>query len=260
MPGPLPELVVEIQSAADAASQLHPEAVSTLIDPLPPAAATLTVSGETVYPHEPAAGCEIVKASPPIVTVAERPDVPVFAATAYATVPLPLPVAPEVIVTQALGVVALHAQPPGAVTVIVPLPPVAATACEVGVIVVSHDMAVCVTVNVFPAIVSVPVRDDVEVLAAALNETDPLPESDAPAVTVSQSSLLTAVHAQPDGAVTATVPVPPFAVTLCDLGEIVSVQPPLDISSTPFGRFAMSAPMSRPSVAASRNGLELTRR
>ena len=126
--------------------------------------------------------------------------------------------------------------------------------------VMSHEVPVWVTVNVLPAIVSVPVRDDVDVFAAALKLTEPLPEPDAPAVIVNHAALLTAVHAQPDGAVTATVPLPPFDVTLWDVGEIVSVQPPLDVSPTPFGRFAMSAPRSRPSVPASRNGLELTRR
>ena len=80
------------------------------------------------------------------------------------------------------------------------------------------------TVNVLPAIVSVPVRDDVEVLAAALKLTDPSPEPDAPAVIVNHAALLTAVHAQPDGAVTATVPLPPFDATFCEVGEIVSVQ------------------------------------
>lgn len=109
-----------------------------------------------------------MKACPPIVRVAERADVPVFAAIENATVPLPLPLAPEVIVTQGSGVVAVHAQLPGAVTATVPFPPDAATACDAGVIVTSHDMAACVTVNVIPAIVSVPVRDETDVLAAAL--------------------------------------------------------------------------------------------
>jgi hypothetical protein len=109
-----------------------------------------------------------VKACPPIVSVAERADVPVFAAIENATVPLPLPVAPDVIVAQESGVVAVQAQPPGAVTVTVPLPPAAATACDVGAIVTAHEMAACVTVNVLPAMVSVPVRDDTDVLAATL--------------------------------------------------------------------------------------------
>ncbi len=216
-------LVVEIQRAADAAIQLHPAAVSTSTEPVPPPAATLIAIGVIVYPHEPA-GCEIVNACPPIVSVDDRADVPVFAATENATVPLPLPLAPEVIVTQESGVVAVHAQAAAAVTVTLPLPPDAATACDVGVIVMSHGMPACVTVNVLPAIVSVPVRGDTDVFAAELKLTDPLPDPDAPDITVSQLLLLRAVQAQPPGADTATVPVPPFDTTLCDVGEIVSVQ------------------------------------
>jgi hypothetical protein len=165
-----------------------------------------------------------VNACPPIVSADERADAPVFAATENATVPLPLPLPPEVIVTQESAVVAVHEQLPGAVTVTVPLPPDAATACDAGVIVMSHGMPAWVTVNVLPAIVTVPVRGDTDVFAAELKLTEPLPAPDAPAVTVSQLSLLTAVQAQPAGAVTVTVPVPPFDTTLCDVGEIVSVQ------------------------------------
>jgi hypothetical protein len=165
-----------------------------------------------------------VNACPPIVSADERADAPVFAATENATVPLPLPLPPEVIVTQESAVVAVHEQLPGAVTVTVPLPPDAATACDAGVIVMSHGMPAWVTVNVLPAIVTVPVRGDTDVFAAELKLTEPLPAPDAPAVTVSQLSLLTAVQAQPAGAVTVTVPVPPFEATLCDVGKIVSVQ------------------------------------
>ena len=78
--------------------------------------------------------------------------------------------------------------------------------------------------NVFPAIVSVPVRDEVEVFAAAPKVTEPLPEPDAPALIVNHAALLTAVHAQPAGAVTATLPLPPVDATLWEVGEIVSVQ------------------------------------
>ena len=63
------------------------------------------------------------------------------------------------------------------------------------------------TVNVFPATVRVPERDDVEVFAVAEKETEPVPEPFDPAVTVSQVTLLAAVQAQPVSAVTETVPV-----------------------------------------------------
>jgi hypothetical protein len=65
----------------------------------------------------------------------------------------------------------------------------------------------------------VPVRA-VPPFAATLNETVPLPDPEAPAVSVIQSAFVTAVHAQPSPAVTATVPVPPADATGCDAGAI----------------------------------------
>ena len=65
----------------------------------------------------------------------------------------------------------------------------------------------CVTVTLWPAMVSVAVRAVAVVLATALNATVPLPVPLAPEVTVSQLALLAAVQAQPVGAVTDTEPV-----------------------------------------------------
>ena len=85
-----------------------------------------------------------------------------------------------------------------------------------------QEIPACVTVNVLPAIVTVPVRDDVLVLAATLRPTLPLPDPLAPDVTVIQPVLLlTAVHVQPLAADTLTVTVPPLEVTLWDVGVIV---------------------------------------
>jgi hypothetical protein len=55
VPGPVPVLVDEIQGALAAANQLHPADVSTVIDPLSPAAAALIDTGDSVYPHAGAA-------------------------------------------------------------------------------------------------------------------------------------------------------------------------------------------------------------
>ena len=60
---------------------------------------------------------------------------------------------------------------------------------------------------------------------AALNWTVPLPVPLAPEVIVSQEALLVAVKAQPAGAVTATLPVPPAAGTLVLVGAIETAQP-----------------------------------
>ena len=74
--------------------------------------------------------------------------------------------------------------------------------------------AAWLTVNVWPAIVIVPVRGLVFGLADALNATVPGPLPLAPLVTVSQPVLLlTPVHAHPAGAVTVVDPVPPPATT-----------------------------------------------
>jgi hypothetical protein len=83
---------------------------------------------------------------------------------------LPLPDAPAVTVNQLVALLtAVQLQPLPAVTVTVPV--VAAEDVrfeEVGEIVNVQATPACVTVNVWPAIVSVPVRDVVPVLAATL--------------------------------------------------------------------------------------------
>ena len=81
------------------------------------------------------------------------------------------------------------------------------------------------TVNVTPAIVSVPVRDEVEVFAATLNVTPPLPDvfGPPPAVTVIHEALLVADHEQPVGIVTETTRVPPAEVSESLAGESVAV-------------------------------------
>jgi hypothetical protein len=71
--------------------------------------------------------------------------------------------------------------------------------------------AAWVTVNVWPAMVIVPVRA-APVFAATVKLTDPGPVPAAPAVIVIHDALLTAVHAQVPPAVTAiAVPAPPAA-------------------------------------------------
>ena len=75
-------------------------------------------------------------------------------------------------------------------------------------------VAACVTENVWPPMLIVPVREVVFGFDEALKATVPLPLPLAPLVTVSHDvSLLTPVQAQPVGAVTAVEPVPPAAAT-----------------------------------------------
>ena len=80
--------------------------------------------------------------------------------------PLPLPLAPDVIVNQGSLLVAVHAQPAVVVTVAV-LDPAAATGLsDMGATLNVQAAPCCVTVTVCPATVNVPVRGEVEVFAA----------------------------------------------------------------------------------------------
>jgi hypothetical protein len=168
--------------------------------------------------------CVTVNVLPAMVSVPVRDAVDVLAAVEKLTVPLPAPVAPAVTVIQLSLLTAVQLQPVGAVTAVLPVAPPEATDCDVGEIVSVHVIPACVTVNVLPAIVSVPVRDDVELFAAVEKLTVPFPEPVAPEVTVIQPTLLAAVQLHAAGAVTAVLPVPPADATLCDVGEIVSLQ------------------------------------
>jgi hypothetical protein len=146
---------------------------------------------------------------PPIVSVPLRAVVDGFAAMLNDAVPLPELLAPAVTVIHVALLTVVHAQPVAAVTVAEPVPPLAPIDCEVGEIVGAHGAAASFTVNVFPPIVSVPLRAVVDGFAVALNATDPLPLPDPPDVIVSQVALLVFVHAHPVAALTVTVPVPP---------------------------------------------------
>jgi hypothetical protein len=73
-----------------------------------------------------------VNIRPAIVTVPERPPAPLFAATLYDTVPLPLPVALDVIVIHDAPVVAVQAHSAWPAMVMVPLVPLAGTDSVVG--------------------------------------------------------------------------------------------------------------------------------
>ena len=125
---------------------------------------------------------------------------------------MPLPVAPALTVIHVALLVAVQAQPVAAVTVTVPVPAADVTLADAGEIVGPHSTAACcVTVNVDPAIVSVPVRLVVPVLTAIANVAVPDPEPDAPALTVIHAALLTAAHTQPVPAVIVLLPMPPAA-------------------------------------------------
>ena len=171
--------------------------------------------------HDEAPACATVNVLPAIVSVPVRDVVAVFAAMLNATLPFPVPAAPALTVIHVSLLTAVHAHPVGAVTVVLPVPPPAPMDWLVGEIVSVHATPACVTVALLPPAVIDPLRDVVEVFAAALNETVPLPEPLAPAVIVIHASVVVAVHAQPVGDVIVTVPDPPPTATACDAGESV---------------------------------------
>lgn len=187
------------------AVQLQPVALVTATNPAAAAASTDAFTGEIAYVHA-TPSCVIVTVRPATVSVAFREEAVVFAATAYATVPLPLPAAPETMVTHGAELPALHAQPAPVVTDTDPVVAAAGTVDAVGDT-AKLQPAACVTVNGCPAIVSVAVRAVAKVFAAIAYATFPLPLPAAPEVTVNQPESLAAVHAQPAVADTITVPV-----------------------------------------------------
>ena len=78
----------------------------------------------------------------------------------------------------------------------------------------------CVTVNAWPAIVTVPVRCAVPVLAATATLTLPLPVPFAEPPTLSHTAVLVAVQAQVLDVVTATATFSPAAGDVRVVGEI----------------------------------------
>jgi hypothetical protein len=130
--GPVPAAldVIVIHVALLAAVHAQSVAVFTVTGvPVPPAAAIDSLDGEMLYEHGTGAGasCVTVTVRPSIVMVPVR-CAPLLAATLKVTVPLPLPVAADVIVIHAAPLVALHVQSAPVVTAIgSPGPPAAAT-------------------------------------------------------------------------------------------------------------------------------------
>ena len=107
--------------------------------------------------EQDAAACVTVNVAPAIVKVPLRLEAIVFAATSKVTEPLPDPVAPPVTVSHEVLLVAVQLHPVATVTVLLPPPAAAVKDCVVGDIDGEQDAAAWVTVNVLPAIVSVPV-------------------------------------------------------------------------------------------------------
>lgn len=151
--------------------------------------------------------------------MADRGVAKVFAATLKATLPLPAPVAPLLIATQAAPLDAVQLQPPGEVTASVPLPPAAATDCDVGVTPNVQAAPTCVTTALWPPTLTVALRATDDAFGSAMRATIPFPEPVPPPVIRNHVALLDAVHEQPFATVTLRDPVPPPTGVLCVAGE-----------------------------------------
>jgi hypothetical protein len=84
---------------------------------------------------------------------------PVFCVKLNVTVPLPVPLAPDVTVIHDASLAAVHAHVLLVVTLVDAVPAAALTLTLFGEIEYEQTSAACVTVNVSPAIVRVPVRE-----------------------------------------------------------------------------------------------------
>jgi hypothetical protein len=134
LPTPLALPVIVIHAKALVAAHEQPAPVVTAIDPFAPAAATDCEVGE-IEDVQPVGSCVTVNVRPAIVAVAVRCDVVVFGAALKVTVPLPVPLAPLVRVSQAVLLTAVHVHPAVVVTAVEGDPPLEPTFCDTGEIV-----------------------------------------------------------------------------------------------------------------------------
>lgn len=220
LPEPLAPLAIVSQVAPSVAVHAHPVPAVTDTEPLPPAAGMLCVGADAAYVQAVPA-CVIVTIRPAAVSVALRAVVEVFAAAVKATVPVPVPLAPLVMVNQVAESVAVHAHPVPAVTATVALPPAAAKLCVVAEVAYVQAAPACVTVTSLPAAVSVALRAVVDVFAVALTITVPFPDPLAPLAIVNHVDDSVAVHVHPVPTATATDIPPPAAAMLIVAGDTV---------------------------------------
>src|SRR5262249_28029783 len=119
LPVPLAPAVTVIHGTFERADHMQVARVVTFVEPVPPSGGTDWVLDEIAKPHA-AAACTTVNGWPAMVVVPVRAP-PVLAAIGNATVPLPLPAAPDVTVIHDTPLVAVHVQPPAAVTATEPV-------------------------------------------------------------------------------------------------------------------------------------------
>jgi hypothetical protein len=200
------------------AAQAHPGPVltSTMADAAP--GATVRAVSPRLYEQPPAWVTVNVRSPMVIRPVRAKPG---FGSTENATLPGPLPNAPDVILSHGTSLVAIHAQPVVVETEIGDEgPPPEAVVREVGSIVTVHEPP-CVTATVCPATKSVPERAEPP-FAAMVIETTALPELPDGLMAIHGDSEA-AVHAQTLVVVTVTCGVPPPDPTSSEIGATVNV-------------------------------------
>jgi hypothetical protein len=171
----------------------HTDDVVTLIAvPLPPAAPTDTVVGETANAHA-AAACVTVTVRPATASVPVRSG-PVLLEALKETDPSPEPFAPDVTVSHDELLVAVHVHPVSAVTVILPFPPEVWKFCSVGATSKRHAAASCRICARTPLTRTSPCLATAAGLAATVIRTSPAPWPDAGVIPVIQFASDEAFH------------------------------------------------------------------
>ena len=155
--------------------------------------------------------CVMLNVRFPIEIDPVRPPALPFAATRYEMVPLPSPLALDVIVIHESLIVAVHGHPDRTVTAMVPVVPDAGTVCDEGEISNRQGAGSWETRTRLSLTTMSASRRDAVVLAPARNANEPLPWPDAGASSLIQFACVETVHAHSGCAVTDTVLVPPAA-------------------------------------------------
>jgi hypothetical protein len=167
LPLPLAPAVTVIQPALLVDVHEQPVGEVTVVDPVVAPAPTDWPPGEIEY-VQAAADCVIENVCPPMVSVPVRCVAFGFGAMSNDAEPLPLPLVEPWSVTHPALLVAVHAQPAGAVMLVDPGPPAAAIVCDPGDSEYVHGVPACVTVKMSSPIVTEPMRCAVLGFAATL--------------------------------------------------------------------------------------------
>jgi hypothetical protein len=146
-PEPVPPDVTASHASFAVAVQPHPAPALTETVPDEAAAARECAVGVAANVHG-APAWEMAMVWPATVIDPLRTDEDVFAATLKAAVPLPVPVAPDVIVNHELALVTVHAHPAVPVTATLPVAAALLKLVAVGVAVTAHDAPACVIVMI----------------------------------------------------------------------------------------------------------------